>query len=300
MPGKHISPIFDLQRIAPSDIESVSVEICSYRGKRREAEWREDHTSAAVEIHLRPTEVDQDGRNATVSVATTAEVGGQAVVEASLRVKARLAPNVPLEAVSVPENAALMADLAWPYCAQLVASAARDMGLSPPMISKPRRMVPGYYETGGSGRLERGTPSDARPRPTFHMFTIDQSTFAFDPWSSSAFRLDEAGAAAGRALQSGAEGTVLGRGDAGGEGEARQASEQWDALLSKGFFQADAAEATVPDRSHWRRTVELSLTHRCTLRCRYCYSAHDERGRRVPMDMSRSVIDAALSWAVGQ
>ncbi|NIQ76536.1 MAG: SPASM domain-containing protein, partial [Anaerolineae bacterium] len=70
------------------------------------------------------------------------------------------------------------------------------------------------------------------------------------------------------------------------------------ALLGRGFLRPDAPPRGTPDRPAGSKSVELSITHRCTMRCRYCYSGHEVASRDGPLDMSDDVLDAACEWAV--
>ncbi len=75
---------------------------------------------------------------------------------------------------------------------------------------------------------------------------------------------------------------------------------EWRDLRARGLFVADRIPDSLPPDIAVGNTaiVELSATHRCSLRCRYCYSPHTQEERKTPLDMPLEVIDAALEWAL--
>ena len=143
---------------------------------------------------------------------------------------------------------------------------------------------------------------DATPhvRGESHRFSLQDCHFLLDVASCAAFRIDDAAATVFEALSRLPRESALEELALRPQEIPERAVREWDVLLSRGLLQTHTAPSMPPDRGLAQRTIELSITHRCTLACRYCYSAHDAEGRDVPLDMSDEVIDAALSWGVNE
>lgn len=107
----------------------------------------------------------------------------------------------------------------------------------------------------------------ARRADAAHHLTVGGLTFALDIPTSSAFRVT-------------------------GSREEALAP-----LRAQGLFRPDP-RPPAPHVKPWSKAVELSVTHRCTMRCRYCYSDHEAGSRDAPLDMPDDVLDAACDWAV--
>ena len=136
---------------------------------------------------------------------------------------------------------------------------------------------------------EEAVSAPARGTPELHHFTFAGRPFVLDVRSSAIFELGE----------SGPSGTVVGSSVDSPIGPlSTEAHQAWKSLRSQGFFPPDPPPAAQPNFVHQTVSMEISATHRCTLRCRYCYSAHDAELRKTPLDMPREVMDAALEWGV--
>ncbi|NIM06299.1 MAG: SPASM domain-containing protein [Armatimonadetes bacterium] len=81
----------------------------------------------------------------------------------------------------------------------------------------------------------------------------------------------------------------------------KKATREVEGLMSRGFFQPDKTSSVPPPLPLVARLRELNLalTYRCTLRCRYCYTDSEQElaNRQVKPDMSEEVIDVTLKWA---
>jgi uncharacterized protein len=134
--------------------------------------------------------------------------------------------------------------------------------------------------------VRRNSPA----RSEVHRFSFGGEQFVLDVGRSAAFEVDEATV---EALPYALEGCSTPRrlGPAVAEAWA-----QWRALMLQGYLRPVVPPATSAPPGHTVRTMELSATHRCTMRCRYCYAPHDGG----ELDMPREVIDAAVDWGVNE
>jgi uncharacterized protein len=147
--------------------------------------------------------------------------------------------------------------------------------------------------------------ADRRPpaAASFHLFTIGERSFLFDPLTRTSFDLDPAGEVAARARLLGTDGAAVRTGAPRlDEAEVKAASDELAQLQARGYFAEDAGWPSLPQAPS-KHAVAVTLSRRCNLRCRYCFTHNAARrgpaALSAPLDMSPSVMEATATFIGG-